>query len=70
MDKPKGTFGGPQTNAGRKPIPEEDKVVQRTLYLPPELDGRLVDAVGNGRGAIGGEIIRILELYFAETKVI
>jgi hypothetical protein len=70
METTKKTFGGKQDGAGRPAKDPEEKVIQRTLYLPPDLDGRLIDSVGNERGAVVGEIVRILKLYYDKPKII
>ena len=63
-------FGGKQDGAGRPALPEEEKKGRRVVYLSPSLDGKLVDSVGDGRGAVSQEIVRILELYFDTPKII
>jgi hypothetical protein len=64
------TFGGRQEGAGRPSLPPEKRKVRRVLYLPPDLDGWLIDEVGNGRAAVEREIIRIVELYRDTPQVL
>lgn len=67
---PKKRFGGPQEGAGRPRLTPEQKARQHEVSLPPRLYGLLVDSVGTGRGAVSREIVRILDLYFSNAKVI
>lgn len=69
-DQLKRQFGGKQEGAGRKKLPPEKVPTRRVLYLPPDLDGKLRDAVGDRRGAVTGEIARIVRLYFDTPQII
>lgn len=69
-EQPKRKFGGKQEGAGRKKLPPEKVPSRRVLYLPPDLDCKLIDTVGDGRGAVTGEIARIVRLYFDTPQII
>lgn len=57
------TKGGMREGAGRKELHPELRKVRRVLYLSPDLDGWLVDCMGNGRAAVEHEIIRIVQQH-------
>ena len=76
MDQPKRVFtrpegfGGRQEGAGRPELPPEQRTVRRVVYLPPDINGRLVDSVTDERGCVGDEIIRILRLYYETVPML
>lgn len=66
--RPKPKFGGAQPGAGAPK--KEIKKIRVAVYMPENTLGRLIDAVGNGHGAVSQEIVRIVEMYQSETKIV
>jgi len=64
----KKSFGGKQDGAGRPALAEDEKKVREVIYLPPGLRKKLEYTVGNKRGAVAKEIVRVLSYYYNERS--
>jgi hypothetical protein len=58
-------FGGKQAGAGRPALPPEKRARKVEVWLPPDVYAAVVLSVGNGRGAVPREIIRLLRKSLA-----